>query len=288
MDVFTLYVGQGALAAVRCGEEVVIIDAHMPTTDDVTKEQIEAGLTAYVGQRRVRGLVLTGLDSDHAHSDGVESILGNNEPDWVMYPKYYKDTDNAASVFAAIDRHETRRARTSHPLMRHSVRLDRLDSRCLTGLANGIEFELFSPHIEDMDNSNNSGIVLKLSGSGPTGFDYLATGDTEKERWERIAEFFGDGLRADVMAAPHHGARSGVHPKAVVHAQPHTVLISAGVDNQYGHPHSAAVAVYRRVAKKVYATNGTSGGTCLYTRRLGEDFETRLVRHGPQNDRSKR
>jgi len=29
MDVFTLYVGQGALAAVRAGDEAIVIDAHM-------------------------------------------------------------------------------------------------------------------------------------------------------------------------------------------------------------------------------------------------------------------
>jgi beta-lactamase superfamily II metal-dependent hydrolase len=279
MDLFTLYVGQGALAVVRCGQEAVIIDTHMPTTDHVTKEQIEASLTSYLRKQRVRGLILTGLDGDHAHDEGVDSILTTHEPDWVMYPKYYKDTDCAASVFATIERHERRRARTSRPLKRHSVRLDRLNSRDFEGLADAIEVEIFSPHIEDMDNSNNSGIVAKLTGRSEAGFSYLATGDTETERWKRINEFFGDGLRADCMAASHHGSRSGVNAQTLLHVQPHTVMISAGIDNQYGHPDAAAVNAYRRVAKHVFATNATPDGTCLYTRRVGNDLETRLVRH---------
>ena len=286
MDVFTLYVGQGALAGVRCDNEVVIIDAHMPTADEVTKEQVEASLGEYIGKRRVRGLVLTGLDADHAHDEGVDSILTNHTPDWVMYPKYFKDTDCAAAVFATIERHEARRSRTARPLVRHSVRLDRLDSRHLSDLADGIDFELFSPHPDDMDNSNNSGIVAKLTGRGGSGFSYLATGDTETERWDRINEFFEDGLRADAMAAPHHGAKSGVNAQTLLHVQPHTVLISAGLDSQYGHPHASAVTAYRRAAKQVFATNALPGGTCLYTRRAGDGLETRLVRHSQPTRRA--
>jgi hypothetical protein len=66
MDVFTLYVGQGSLAAVRAGNEAVIVDAHMPECDDVTSEQIEKSLDHYVAKSNVRGLILTGLDKDHA------------------------------------------------------------------------------------------------------------------------------------------------------------------------------------------------------------------------------
>ncbi len=245
--------------------------------------QIESSLRDYVRNTHVRGLILTGFDSDHAHAEGVDSILTHQEPDWVMYPKYYKDTDCASAVFAAIDRHVRRRERGSHPLVRHSVRLDRLDSRHLTGLANSFRFELFSPHIEDMGSSNNSSIVLKLSGLDATGFGYLITGDTETERWATIDRFFGKALRAEVMSAPHHGSTTGVHAGALLDVSPNTVLISAGVDSQYEHPDPAAVAAYQRVARHVFSTNANNEPTCLFTRRLGDDFETRLVSH-PASD----
>src|SRR6266516_4002757 len=44
MDIFTLYVGQGALAAVRAGDEAIIIDSYMPDCDEVSQEQIEQSL----------------------------------------------------------------------------------------------------------------------------------------------------------------------------------------------------------------------------------------------------
>lgn len=278
MDVFTLYVAQGSLAAVRAGNEAIIIDAHMPNCDDVSQEQIENSLEVYLSKKIVRGLILTGLDKDHACPAGVESILKRYEPDWVMYPKYYKDTDAATEVFKIITREVSRRAKTSRPLVRKSVHVDRADARYLSNLADNFEFELFSPHMDDMDSSNNSSIVLKVTGLDSTGFSYLVTGDTESDRWESINNFFGNSLSVDVMAAAHHGARTGVNVKTLALVKPNTVIISAGVENAYGHPYGSAVQVYQQMAKHVFSTHAEDGH-CLLTRRAGQDFATILVSH---------
>jgi hypothetical protein len=123
MDILTLYVAQGSLAAVRSGQEVLIIDAHMHDCDDVTQEEIEATLDVFIGSRTVRGLILTGLYKDHACPAGVDSILARYCPEWVMYPKCFKDTDAATEVFRIIDREVNRRGRTVRPLTRKWVRL---------------------------------------------------------------------------------------------------------------------------------------------------------------------
>lgn len=281
MDVATFYVGQGELVGIRVGTEGIVIDAHMPNCEDVSSEEIQQSLKSYFKNSRVRGLVLTGLDSDHAHPDGVDWILTHLRPEWVMYPKYYKDTDSAADVFAHIERHVRQRAGTASPLVRHSMRLDRLDSREIKGLGANFSFELFSPHIEDMDCSNNCSIVAKITGHDATGFRYLVTGDTEVDRWITISDLFGTDLASDVMSAPHHGAASGVHVKTLIDVQPNTILISAGVDNQYDHPSPGAVAAFCRVAKHVHQTNAGDEPHCLFTRRAvaNGDFETRAFRH---------
>jgi beta-lactamase superfamily II metal-dependent hydrolase len=281
MEILTLYVGQGSLVAVRAGDEAIIVDSHMPTADDVTQEQIEDSLKTFIGTRRVRGLILTGFDDDHSCPAGVESILTHYEPDWVMYPKYYKDTEAAADVFATITREVDRRARTSRPLTRNSVRVDLVDSRLLPGLATNFKFELFSPHMEDMDSSNNSSLVVKVTGLDANGFSYLITGDTETERWETISRIFGAALKSDKMAASHHGSITGVHAATLLHISPHTVLISAGHDNQYGHPDSTAVKAYRMVAEQVFSTHA-EGGHSIFSFRGPRGFESRLVRHREQ------
>jgi competence protein ComEC len=278
MDIFTLYVGQGALAAVRAGNEAVVVDAYMPDCEDITQGQIEQSLDYYLSKSDVRGLILTGLDKDHCYPAGVNSVLTRYAPAWVMYPTYYKDTDCAGEVFDIIARHVRHREGTPRPLTRKSVRVDRVEARYFGDLARQFVFELFSPHMEDMDCSNNSSIVLKITGCDESNFSYLVTGDTETGRWDRINAIFGGSLRSDVMAAPHHGSRNGVNSRTLVLVNPDTVLISAGVNNCYGHPDGAAVKTYERIAKHVFSTN-IEGGTCLFTRRSGEGFETRLVRH---------
>lgn len=265
MNILTIYVGQGALSAARHFDEVVIIDSFMPASDEELASDIKFQLDTFAKGKNVTGFMLTGFDDDHACPHGVDFILSSYQPDWVMYPKYYHDTDNAAEVFRVIARHERIRKNTRHPLKKLSVRLDKVDERVFGNLAKWFEFELFSPHVEDMDSSNNCSLVLKLTGLVAGGFSYLITGDTETERWDTINSLFGMALKSDVMAAPHHGSRSGCNPRTVSLVSPDTVLISAGVDNQYGHPHSQALKVYQKVAEHVFSTN-SNGGQSLLTR----------------------
>jgi beta-lactamase superfamily II metal-dependent hydrolase len=279
MDVLTLYADQGSLVGIRTGNEGIIVDAHMPDCGYVTPSEIQQSLSVYFKDVAVRGLVLTGFDADHAHAVGLQWLLWQFVPDWIMYPKYFKDTDNAATVFRSIEKHEKRRASTSRPLVRHSVRLDRMDFREIKGLGQYFTIELFSPHVEDMDSSNNCSIVAKITGAGSSGFRYLATGDTETNRWEAIDRLFGGYLASDVMAAAYHGALSGMHAKTLLNVSPNTVLISAGVESQYDHPHGAAIGAYQAVAQHVWSTNAGAIANNLLTRRSGSDFSTVVFPH---------
>jgi beta-lactamase superfamily II metal-dependent hydrolase len=225
----------------------------------------------------VKGLILTGFDSDHSEIVGASIVLRKYRPDWVMYPTYFKDTDEASRVFVLIDGEVRTRRATGSPLRKVSVRVDQIANRRLTGLSGKFDFELFSPHVEDMDSSNNCSIVLKLTGLGARGFSYLITGDTENPRWERINKLFGSALKSHVLAAPHHGSRNAAHPASLVSIDPHTVLISADVDSQYGHPHPEALRVYNKVAKHVFSTN-VQGGISLLTQPVGAEITTIPIR----------
>lgn len=277
MDVITVNVGQGALTIVRHNAEAIIIDACMPPSDDETVVYLKGVLAAFLKNYSVQGLVITGFDADHSAAMGVGLILKKYRPSWIMYPKCYKDTDEAKNVFQIIDQQERERSNTSNPLRRRSVRLDAIASRLLMDLSQNFNFELFSPHIEDMDTSNNSSIVLRIQGKGVGGFSYLVTGDTETDRWETINRLFGNAIRSDVMAAPHHGSKNGANAQTLLLVSPNTILISCGVDNQYGHPDSQAVAAYGKVAKHVYSTN-VNGGVSLLTSPVINDFKTELIK----------
>ena len=277
MNVVTANVGQGAMAIVRHNGEAIIIDSRVPPSDDETVAYVKGLLALALKDHFVKGLVFTGFDKDHTEVVGATIILKKYRPDWVMYPKCYKDSSETEKVFKLLDEEKKARALTSNPLRTVSVRVDQVASRTLSGLSDNFDFELFSPHIEDMDSSNNSSIVLKMTGRGPRGFSYLVTGDTEISRWETIDRLYGASVQSQVLAAPHHGSRNAIHPASLLNISPHTVLISAGVDSQYDHPHPDAVRVYSRVAKYVFSTN-MEGGVSLLTRPENSELTTTLMR----------
>jgi beta-lactamase superfamily II metal-dependent hydrolase len=278
MNITTVNVGQGALAIVRHNKEALIVDSSIPPSTVQNVAHVKQILAAALKGHYVKGLILTGLDSDHTDVIGASIILQKYRPDWVVYPGCHKETLEATLFFKLVDEQVDDRRDSARPLTRIGVRLDKLPSRRLTGLSQNFDFELFSPHVDDMTSSNNSSIVLKITGIGAGGFSYLITGDTETDRWKVISDLFGSSLKSHVLAAAHHGSINGVHAASLLQIEPHTVHISAGIDNQYGHPHPAALRAYKLVAKEVFATS-MNGGVSILTQPGQRELSTTLIPH---------
>ena len=254
MDIYTLYVGQGNLSVVVGEDEAVIVDCHIPPQTDPDAEFVKASLAQIVKGKNVVGMILTGFDADHADPVGLAWVLRTYRPEWIMYPKYKKLSGTCGRVFQIIKKEDEKRAESPSPLERLSIRLDRVEERVLDGISDEWNFELFSPHPEDMNSSNNCSLVVKMIPKS-SGFTYLITGDTEAPRWDAMSRIFKKGLRAKVLAAPHHGSRSAIHERALDYISPSVVLISAGVDNQFGHPHDEALKAYRATWASVHSTH---------------------------------
>ncbi|MDX2024309.1 MAG: hypothetical protein SF187_28970 [Deltaproteobacteria bacterium] len=256
MVVITPYVAQGSLSIIAGRDEAIIVDSYIPPQTDRQAAYVKAALSKAVTGKRVTGLVITGWDDDHADHRGIAWILGKYRPDWVMHPQYRKFTTSAMQVFKTLKEHTDARAGTASPLNRIPIRLDRIEERTFTTLSAEWDIEVFSPHPEDMCSSNNCSLVAKVfPKEGRDGFRYLITGDTENLRWESINRIFGKALRADVMAAPHHGSRNGINEETLGFVSPGTVLISAGVGNQFEHPHREALDLYAASGADVYSTH---------------------------------
>ena len=92
----------------------------------------------------------------------------------------------------------------------------------------------------DGSGSNNASVVLAVRMHGVR---ILLTGDIEPEAQTRLLIQHPD-VAADVMKMPHHGsARQSDEFFDAVGAK--IVTISAGVDNDYGHPAAKALAMLR-------------------------------------------
>jgi competence protein ComEC len=81
-----------------------------------------------------------------------------------------------------------------------------------------------------MKNVNNASPVIKVNDC------LLLTGDSELEAEAEILEA-GIDLDADILKAGHHGSRTSSSWDFLEAVSPSLMLISAGIDNSYGHPH---------------------------------------------------
>jgi len=87
-------------------------------------------------------------------------------------------------------------------------------------------------------------------------FSMLFTGDTEDESLDFYAKNHPDLLDTDILKASHHGSNNGYTDEFLNKVTPEKVVISAGVNSTYRHPHEKAVNRYKSVTNnKVYCTN---------------------------------
>lgn len=267
MDIYTLNVGQGQFVVVAGNNEAFVVDTYVPLNAEQDTIFVKAALAKILAGKELVGLVVTGFDADHFCEAGMKIVLNKYRPNWIMYPKYFKATKTANECFAAI-----RTLSGQKDIDKLSVVLDGKRHPYVDDLCEEFSFEIFSPHKEDMTSSNNCSLVCKVTENG-TGATYLITGDTETDRWDSILTYFGDKLESDVLAAPHHGSENGIDENVLACVDPHTILVSAGVNNQYGHPHLAAKRMFSEYAEKWYSTHAGKGQS-LHTVVTSKDIAT--------------
>lgn len=253
MNIYTLNVGQGQFVVVTGQKEAFIVDSYVPISPKSPIINVKGALANILANKELIGLIITGFDADHFNEVGMKIILNKYRPNWIMYPKYFKNTSVADNCFNVIDSFES-----SKQIKRYSVILSENSKRFYNDLSNEFYYEVFSPHSADMNSSNNCSLVCRVV-EKTSMKSYLITGDTENDRWSSILKYFSSNLKSDVLAAPHHGSKNGITEDLMSKIHPSSVLISAGIENQYGHPDKEALTIYQNTATEVYRTNQNKG-----------------------------
>ncbi|OGS12089.1 MAG: hypothetical protein A2234_07285 [Elusimicrobia bacterium RIFOXYA2_FULL_58_8] len=109
--------------------------------------------------------------------------------------------------------------------------------------------------IRDNDETNNCSLVLRLYYNGA---GILLMADSEATIENTITKIFKSGLQSYALKVGHHGSRYSSTGHFLSRVQPKVAIISAGVNNVYGHPHAEAIERLRAAGAKIYyTTNGT-------------------------------
>ena len=239
LHVYFLDVGQGdAIYIVTPGGKQILVDGG-PEFGGAARE-LSAHLPPW--DRSLDLVASTHLDADH--SRGLLRVLegygtgavaaGLPDPESHLYPQWRKAVEQG-----------------NHNLVHLSAGQELMldDSVTLTVL-HPPRLPLRGPAWD----SNNNSLVLRLSYGG---ISFLLTGDI-KEEAERYLARTSVGLDSDILKAAHHGSKSSTTGAFLRAVNPRWAVISAGAENQYGHPHADVV---RRLEDAVGEANVFSTAT---------------------------
>lgn len=104
-------------------------------------------------------------------------------------------------------------------------------------LGDNIELHLLNPQSnlwgEDIKDDNSESIVMLLKSANTS---ILLTGDADESTELNILQQYPQ-LDVDVLKAGHHGSKTSTSEKLLDAITPKQVIISAGANNSYKHPH---------------------------------------------------
>ncbi len=106
------------------------------------------------------------------------------------------------------------------------------------------------------DDSNEDSMVLLLDCGD---VKVLLTGDAETPSENEMLDA-GVLVDIDVLKVGHHGSNTSTSQAFLDAVQPEVAVISAGLDNQYGHPHDEVVDRLVAAGVKIYMTDTTKSG----------------------------
>lgn len=122
----------------------------------------------------------------------------------------------------------------------------------LIEIGDGVRLAVLHPGAtRNLDNRNENSVALRLEYGD---FSLLLTGDGEQLAEQAMLRS-GRSLQALVFKAGHHGSNSSSGAALLDAVRPQIAIISAGVENRFGHPHAETLARLEAVGAVVLRTD---------------------------------
>lgn len=183
----------------------------------------------------------------HPHSDhigGMDTVLNSFSVGKVIMPDTIHTTQTFEDVLDAIDKNNIK------------ITKAKVGNQYTIGNA---EFVIISPNGSDYNDLNNYSIGIKLTNGSDI---FLLVGDAEAISENEMMKN-GISLKADVLKLGHHGSAYSSQSNFLDQVKPKYAVVSAGEDNQYGHPHQETVQRIKDRDIPLYRTD--QQGTIVFT-----------------------
>lgn len=169
--------------------------------------------------RTIDVVIATHPDADHI--SGLSDVFARYEVHTFIEPGVTSDTTDAKRLAAAIETEGL-----DPVLARRGQRLH---------LGGGAYADVLYPDRDVSNIETNTGSVILRLVYGET--EFLLTGDAPAAIEDWLVSLDGSALQSEVLKAGHHGSRTSTSATFLGAVLPSVVVISAGKDNSYGHPH---------------------------------------------------
>jgi len=102
-----------------------------------------------------------------------------------------------------------------------------------------IYLEILFPDREVTDwNPNDASVITKLVYGEKS---FLLTGDSPQKMEKYLISLGTENLKSSILKLGHHGSKTSTIESFLGFVDPEKVIISAGLDNKYGHPHQEVI-----------------------------------------------
>lgn len=120
-------------------------------------------------------------------------------------------------------------------------------------LGGGVKFSVIFPDQNVVGWETNKGSIVGILSYGSRKF--LMTGDLPSQIENYLVSKYGaDSLRADVLKPGHHGSKTSTSEYFLNAIKPEYAVISAGLNNRYGHPAKEVMDRLASVGAKTFQT----------------------------------
>jgi len=192
------------------------------------------GVTQYIKSRGISRLDFVLVTHNHEdHIGGMAEVIRSFDIGEIYMPEKPHTTKTFENMLLAIDA--------------KGLRINKAKAGVVIYEDFGIKAELLGP-AADFEDLNNTSAILKLTYSDTA---FIFTGDAEVESLGMLT----GNLDSDVYKVGHHGSSNATTEVFLDAVSPEYAVISCGVGNSYGHPHSEVLAMLARRGIKVYRTD---------------------------------
>ena len=207
-----------------------------------------SALLGYLGSANITHLDF--VVATHAHEDHIGGLIAVLEStiivDTVLYNGYNYTSQTKQKFLTSAENHSS------------LTLAERNDVYILSAAANFTVLSPTQPHEFANTDLNANSVVLKLQVSNVS---FLFTGDATAAAEQSMLNA-GLNVSSNVLKVAHHGSRTSTSQAFLDAVNPAYAVISAGVDNIFGHPHEETV---QRLIGKGVVTYGTYvSGTIVF------------------------